>query len=255
VTRIGVVVFPGSNCDRDTMHGVELAGGEPIELWHETASLEGAAGVILPGGFAYGDYLRAGVIARFSPVMRSVAAFAAEGGLVLGICNGFQVLAEAGLVPGALLRNRSLRFLGRDVRIAAERDDTPFTSLAGPRRPLRLPIAHGEGCYFADDAALDELERDGQVLFRYVREDGSRAGEAGDAANPNGSLHAIAGVLNAAGNVAGLMPHPERASEAILGSEDGLGILRSFAEAAARTGASTAGIHAARGTLAGAASR
>ena len=232
MTKIGVVVFPGSNCDRDTMHGLELAGGEPVELWHEQASLEGTAAVILPGGFAYGDYLRAGVIARFSPVMRAVGAFAANGGLVLGICNGFQVLAEAGLVPGALLRNRGLRFLGRDVRIAAERLDTPFTALAGSGRPLRMPIAHGEGCYFADDMALDALERDGRVLFRYVHEDGSIADDQGDPDNPNGSLRAIAGVLNAAGNVAGLMPHPERAAEAILGSEDGLGILRSFVEAA-----------------------
>jgi phosphoribosylformylglycinamidine synthase subunit PurQ / glutaminase len=231
MTRIGVVVFPGSNCDRDTMHGVELAGGEPVQLWHEQASLEGVDAVILPGGFAYGDYLRAGVIARFSPVMRAVSSFAADGGLVLGICNGFQVLAEAGLVPGALLRNRNLRFLGRDVEVAAERDDTPFTRLAGPRRALRMPIAHGEGCYFADAATLDDLERTGQVLFRYVRPDGTAAGED-DTANPNGSLRAIAGVMNAAGNVAGLMPHPERASETILGSHDGIGILRSFVDAA-----------------------
>jgi phosphoribosylformylglycinamidine synthase len=232
MTRVGVVVFPGSNCDRDTMRGVELAGGEAVELWHEQATLDGCAAVILPGGFAYGDYLRAGVIARFSPVMRAVAAFAADGGLVLGICNGFQVLAEAGLVPGALLRNRNLRFLGREVSIAATRADTPFTRLVQPGRPLRLPIAHGEGCYFADAATLDALERAGQVLFRYVGPNGSQAAETGDPANPNGSLRAIAGVLNAAGNVAGLMPHPERASEAILGSDDGLGILRSFVEAA-----------------------
>jgi len=231
--RIGVVVFPGSNCDRDTTHALTLAGAEPVELWHERAGLDGVAGVILPGGFAYGDYLRAGVIARFSPVMRSVAAFAGEGGLVLGICNGFQVLAEAGLVPGALLRNRGLRFLGRDVRIAVEQPDTPFTRLAGPRRPLRMPVAHGEGCYFADPATLDELEAGGRVLFRYVREDGSVAGETDDPANPNGSLRAIAGVRNAAGNVAGLMPHPERASEGILGSDDGLGLVRSFVESAA----------------------
>ncbi len=234
MTRIGVVVFPGSNCDRDTLRGVELAGGEAVELWHEQGTLDGVAGVILPGGFAYGDYLRAGVIARFSPVMRAVATFAADGGLVLGICNGFQVLAEARLVPGALLRNRGLRFLGRDVRIAPERLDTPFTELVGERRPLQLPIAHGEGCFFADDATLDALERDGQVLFRYVREDGTPAGESGDASNPNGSLRAIAGVMNAAGNVAGLMPHPERAAEALLGSDDGLPILRSFVTAAAR---------------------
>jgi phosphoribosylformylglycinamidine synthase I len=238
--RVGVVVFPGSNCDRDTTHAIALAGGEPVELWHEQADLEGVAGIILPGGFAYGDYLRAGVIARFSPVMRSVAAFAADGGLVLGICNGFQVLAEAGLVPGALLRNRGLRFLGRDVRIAVEEADTPFTHLAGPRRPLRMPVAHGEGCYFADDATLDALEADGRVLFRYVREDGSVAGETDDPANPNGSLRAIAGVRNAAGNVAGLMPHPERASEETLGSDDGFGLVRSFVESSAVAAGSSA---------------
>ncbi len=232
MTRIGVVVFPGSNCDRDTLRAVELAGGEPVRLWHEQTSLDGSAAVIVPGGFAYGDYLRAGVIARFSPVMRSIAAFAAGDGLVLGICNGFQVLAEARLVPGALLRNRSLRFLGRDVLVAAERLDSAFTHLAGPRRPLRLPIAHGEGCYFADDATLDELERDGRVLFRYVHRDGSAATESGDLDNPNGSLRAIAGVLNERGNVAGLMPHPERASEAVLGSDDGIGLLRSLVESA-----------------------
>jgi phosphoribosylformylglycinamidine synthase len=234
MTRIGVVVFPGSNCDRDTLRGLELAGAEAVPLWHEQGSLDGCAAVVLPGGFAYGDYLRAGVIARFSPVMRAVAAFAGEGGLVLGICNGFQVLAEAGLVPGALLRNRGLRFLGRDVRISAVRLATPFTSLVGDGRPLRMPIAHGEGCYFADEATLDELERDGQVLFRYVREDGTKAGVDQDPANPNGSLRAIAGVLSARGNVAGLMPHPERASDQLLGSDDGLPILRSLVEAAAR---------------------
>jgi len=233
--RIGVVVFPGSNCDRDTVHALDRAGAEPIVLWHEEASLQGVAAVVLPGGFAYGDYLRAGVIARFSPVMRAVGAFAADGGLVLGICNGFQVLAEAGLVPGALLRNRSLRFLGRGVRIAATRLDTPFThALAAAGTPLRMPIAHGEGCYFADDGTLDALERDGQVLFRYVDEAGRQAGEGDRAANPNGSLRAIAGVSNAAGNVAGLMPHPERAAEGILGSDAGAGIIRSLVESAAR---------------------
>jgi phosphoribosylformylglycinamidine synthase len=236
--RVGVVVFPGSNCDRDTVHALALAGAEPVELWHETASLDGVAAVVLPGGFAYGDYLRAGVIARFSPVMRSVAAFAADGGLVLGICNGFQVIAEAGLVPGALLRNRSLRFLGRDVSIAAERLDTPFThALAATGRPLRMPIAHGEGCYFADDTALDALERDRGVLFRYVDGHGRRATDEDREANPNGSLRAIAGVIDPAGNVAGLMPHPERAAEAILGSDDGAGIIRSLVESAARAAA------------------
>ena len=232
--RIGVVVFPGSNCDRDTLRGLELAGAEAVPLWHEQGTLDAVAAVVLPGGFAYGDYLRAGVIARFSPVMRAVAAFAADGGLVLGICNGFQVLAEAGLVPGALLRNRGLRFLGRDVHIAAERLDTPFTTLVGDGRPLGMPIAHGEGCYFADEATLDELERDGQVLFRYVDAWGTRARAEGDPANPNGSLRAIAGVLNARGNVAGLMPHPERASDPLLGSDDGLPILRSLVDAASR---------------------
>jgi phosphoribosylformylglycinamidine synthase len=232
--RIGVVVFPGSNCDRDTVHALAQAGAEPVELWHEEASLQGVAAVILPGGFAYGDYLRAGVIARFSPVMRAVAGYAGEGGLVLGICNGFQVLAEAGLVPGALLRNRSLRFVGRDVSISAERLDTPFTHALTGAGPLRMPIAHGEGCYFADPATLDALEADGGVLFRYVDADGTPAAEDDRAANPNGSLRAIAGVINAAGNVAGLMPHPERASEAILGSEDGAGIVRSLVESAAK---------------------
>ena len=168
--------------------------------------------------------MRAGVIARFSPVMRAVSAFAADGGLVLGICNGFQVLAEAGLVPGALLRNASLRFAGQEVAISAERLDTRFTHALASRGPLRMPVAHGEGRYYADDATLDALEADGQVLFRYVD----------DASNPNGSLRAIAGVMNAAGNVAGLMPHPERASEAILGSADGFGIIRSLVESAAR---------------------
>ena len=173
--RIGIVVFPGSNRDADAMHAVTVAGGQPVALWHETADLQGVAGVILPGGFAYGDYLRAGVIARFSPVMRSVAEFAREGGLVLGICNGFQVLAEAGLVPGALLRNRSLRFVCRQVEITAERLDTPFTRAVPDHHPLRMPVAHGEGCYYADDATLQDLEADGQVLFRYARADGSPA--------------------------------------------------------------------------------
>jgi len=230
--RIGVVVFPGSNCDRDTVHALSLAGAEPVELWHERGSLDGVSAVVLPGGFAYGDYLRAGVIARFSPVMRAVSAFAAEGGLVLGICNGFQVLAEAGLVPGALLRNRSLRFVCREVRMMPERHDSPFTHALDPGRSLRMPVAHGEGCYYADEATLDALDRDRSVLFRYVDDAGEPAGPD-DPANPNGSLRAIAGVSNAAGNVAGLMPHPERAAEAILGSDDGMGIIRSLVTSAA----------------------
>jgi phosphoribosylformylglycinamidine synthase subunit PurQ / glutaminase len=234
MTRIGVVVFPGSNCDADTVHGLRLAGADPVELWHEQASLDGVAAVVLPGGFAYGDYLRAGVIARFSPIMRAVSAFAADGGLVLGICNGFQVLAEAGLVPGALLRNRGLRFLGRDVMIAPLRVDSPFTHMLAEGRPLRLPIAHGEGCYYADEGTLFDISREGGALFHYVGEDGSVADDDDRTANPNGSMHAIAGVQNYGGNVAGLMPHPERAVEAVLGSEDGMGILRSLVESAAR---------------------
>ena len=232
IVRVGVVVFPGSNCDRDTAWALGLAGAEPVELWHESADLGGVAAIVLPGGFAYGDYLRAGVIARFSPVMRAVAGFAAAGGLVLGICNGFQVLAEAGLVPGALLRNRGLRFVCREVAIAPERLDTPFTRLVGERRPLRMPVAHGEGAYYADPATLAALERDGRVLFRYVAPDGTPALDPDDRANPNGSLRGIAGVTNAAGNVAGLMHHPERAAEALLGSADGLPILRSLVAAA-----------------------
>lgn len=229
--RVGVVVFPGSNRDVDALRALELAGAEPVSLWHESADLQGVAAIVLPGGFAYGDYLRAGAIARFSPAMRAVSAFAAAG-LVLGICNGFQVLAEAGLVPGALLRNRSLRFVCRQVTIAPERLDTPFTRAIGERRPLRMPVAHGEGCYYADEATLDALERDGQVLFRYVDDDGSPALDPDDRANPNGSLRGIAGVMNAAGNVAGLMPHPETAVEALLGSDDGLLIIRSLVESA-----------------------
>ncbi|MBA2721097.1 MAG: phosphoribosylformylglycinamidine synthase subunit PurQ [Chloroflexi bacterium] len=231
--RIGVVLFPGSNRDIDAVNALEVAGAEPVILWHDEVALDGVAGILLPGGFAYGDYLRAGVIARFSPVMRAVSAFAADGGLVLGICNGFQVLTEAHLLPGALLRNRGLRFVSREVRIAAERSDTPFSHLLGERRPLRMPVAHGEGAFFADDATLDQLEANGQVLFRYVRADGSPAGGEEDRVNPNGSLRAIAGVINAAGNVAGLMPHPETAVEAVLGSDDGLGIIASFVASAA----------------------
>jgi phosphoribosylformylglycinamidine synthase I len=231
--RIGVVIFPGSNRDIDAVNALEVAGAEPVLLWHDEVSLDGVAGVLLPGGFAYGDYLRAGVIARFSPVMRAVAGFAADGGHVLGICNGFQVLTEAHLLPGALLRNRGLKFVSREVAIAAERVDTPFTHGLGERRPLRMPVAHGEGCFYADEATLDELEANGQVLFRYVTADGAQAGGEGDRANPNGSLRAIAGVINAAGNVAGLMPHPETAVEAVLGSDDGLGIIASFVASAA----------------------
>jgi phosphoribosylformylglycinamidine synthase len=231
-TRIGVVLFPGSNRDIDAVNALHVAGAEPVILWHEDASLDDVAGVLIPGGFAYGDYLRAGVIARFSPVMRSIAEFAGAGGLVLGICNGFQVLTEAHLLPGALLRNRGLRFASREVAIAATRSDTAFTHRVAAGAPLRMPVAHGEGAFFADEATLDELEAAGQLLFRYVHEDGSAAGGEDDRANPNGSLRAIAGVMNAAGNVAGLMPHPETAVEDVLGSADGLGIIASFVASA-----------------------
>jgi phosphoribosylformylglycinamidine synthase I len=225
--RIGVVTFPGSNSDVDSLNAVSVAGAEAVSLWHESPDLKGVSGVILPGGFAYGDYIRAGVIARFSPVMAGVKEFAASGGLVLGICNGFQVLAEAGLVPGALLRNRSLRFAGRLVNIKPDGLDSPFTRAASGA-PMRVPVAHGEGCYYADEAMLDEIEANGQVLFRYVRDDGTPALDPDETANPNGSLRAIAGVSNAAGNVAGLMPHPERMSEVILGTDGGMQIVRSL---------------------------
>jgi phosphoribosylformylglycinamidine synthase len=221
--RVGVVVFPGSNCDRDALHAARLAGAESELLWHETPDLRGADLVVLPGGFAYGDYLRAGVLARFSPIMGAVRDHAARGGLVLGICNGFQVLAEAGLVSGALLRNASLRFEHRWVRLSVERRDTPFTSAIPAGRELRLPVAHGEGNYFLPDHELDVLEASGRVLFRYAPPEG----------NPNGSARDIAGVLDAGGRVCGLMPHPERAAEAILGSDDGLLVFRSLVESAA----------------------
>ena len=235
--RVGVVLFPGSNRDIDAVNALGLAGAEPVLLWHESVDLEGVTGILIPGGFAYGDYLRAGVIARFSPVMRAVADFAASGGPVLGICNGFQVLAEARLVPGALLRNRGLRFVCREVALLPEHLDTPFTREVGERRALRMPVAHGEGCYVADDETLAAIERDGRVLFRYAHGDGTVAADPADPANPNGSLHGIAGVASAAGNVAGLMPHPERAVEGILGSADGRAIMASLvASAAARAG-------------------
>jgi len=216
--RVGVVTFPGSNCDRDALHAVGLAGADAVALWHEEAELHGCAAVVLPGGFAYGDYLRAGVLARFSPIMGAVRDHAARGGLVLGICNGFQVLAEAGLVPGALLRNASLRFEHRWVRLAVERLDTPFTQAIPPGRPLRMPVAHGEGNFFLPAADLDALEARRGVVFRYAPPEG----------NPNGSARDIAGVVDARGNVCGLMPHPERAAEQLLGSDDGLLILRSL---------------------------
>jgi phosphoribosylformylglycinamidine synthase subunit PurQ / glutaminase len=224
--KVGVVVFPGSNCDRDALHAAQLAGADAQPLWHAEADLHGTDAVILPGGFAHGDYLRAGAIARFSPIMGAVREHAARGGLVLGICNGFQVLTEAGLLPGALLRNTSLRFEHGWVRLSVERHDTAFTSRVPQDATLRLPIAHGEGCYYLPDDELDALEAAGGVLFRYAPPEG----------NPNGSARDIAGVVNERGNVCGLMPHPERAVESILGSDDGMYVLRSLVESAAREG-------------------
>ena len=222
--KVGVVVFPGSNCDRDALHAARLAGAEAELPWHAEPDLHGAEAVILPGGFAHGDYLRAGAIARFSPIMGAIREHAARGGLLLGICNGFQVLTEAGLLPGALRRNMSLRFEHGWVRLSVERHDTPFTRHVPAGATLRLPIAHGEGCYYLPERELDALEAAGQVLFRFAPPEG----------NPNGSLRDIAGVINGGGRVCGLMPHPERASEQILGSDDGMLLLRSLVESAAR---------------------
>jgi phosphoribosylformylglycinamidine synthase len=222
--KFGVVVFPGSNCDHDAYHAAGHVLGQGAEyIWHKDTDLKGADVVILPGGFAHGDYLRCGAMARFSPVMREVQAFAARGGPVLGICNGFQVLLEAGLLPGAMLRNRSLKFQCEQVHIRVEQTDTPFTLSCRRGQVLRVPIAHGEGNYFAEADVVARLEANRQVVFRYT----DAAGDARDEANPNGSLNAIAGLCNEARNVVGLMPHPERACESVLGSGDGLIIFES----------------------------
>jgi phosphoribosylformylglycinamidine synthase I len=214
--KFGVIVFPGSNCDHDASYAVAHNLGETVEfVWHNSATLGGVDAVILPGGFAYGDYLRCGAIAKFSPVMHAVKRFAADGGLVLGICNGFQILVEAGLLPGALMRNRGLQFICREVRLRAATIRSPFTNAAQLGQTLRMPIAHGEGCYFAEERTLDELEAEDRIAFRYVD-------------NPNGSLRNIAGVVNRERNVMGMMPHPERASEPLMGSSDGLVVFHSM---------------------------
>ena len=223
--RVVVVSFPGSNCDQDCYHAVELVGGEPSYLWHREHGLAGADAVILPGGFSYGDYLRAGAIARFSPAMEDVIAFARKGGPVLAICNGFQIACEAGLLPGALIRNQTLRFHSFDQYMRVENADTMWTSVYQPGQLLCMPVAHGEGNYEADQATLDRLEGEGQVIFRYV----DANGELTDEGNPNGSARSICGIVNDAGNVMGLMPHPDRAMEAVLGSVDGRGIFQSLA--------------------------
>jgi phosphoribosylformylglycinamidine synthase subunit PurQ / glutaminase len=216
--RIAVLVFPGSNDDRDAALAFERLGAEPVHVWHAETELPEVGAVALPGGFSYGDYLRCGAIARFAPVMNAVHRFAEDGGLVLGICNGFQVLCEAGLLPGILRPNASLSFVCRDVPLRVERDDTPFTARARSGTRLMIPVKHGEGCYFADEELLAQLESEGQVVLRY--ED-----------NPNGSVAGIAGVANREGNVFGLMPHPEHAVDPLLGSEDGALILGSLVEA------------------------
>ncbi len=225
--KIGVAVFPGSNCDHDTFHVIQNVVGQPAELvWHETPHLNGLDAIILPGGFAYGDYLRTGAIAKFSPVMKAVRDFAASGGPVLGICNGFQILCESGLLPGAFMRNRGLEFICRHVFIRTENTATPFTHALTPGQVLRIPIAHMEGNYYADSRTLDELEANRQVVFRYV----TAEGDVTDEANPNGAARNIAGICNRAGNVTGMMPHPERASETLLGSADGRGVFESLVQ-------------------------
>ena len=220
--RIAVVAFPGSNDDRDAVHALALLGADAVRLWHAESQLPAeTAAVVLPGGFSYGDYLRCGAIARFSPVMVAVTAFADGGGLVLGICNGFQILTEAGLLPGVLRPNASLSFVCRDVPLRVERADTPFTSRANDGDTLTIPVKHGEGCWFADDDLLAELTANDQIVLRYA-----------DGTNPNGAVDDVAGIVNSDGNVFGLMPHPEHAVEALLGSTDGAAILGSLVDAA-----------------------
>jgi len=222
--KFGIVVFPGSNCDHDAYHATRHILGQDAEyLWHKDTDLKGADVLILPGGFSYGDYLRTGAIARFSPIMPAVQAFAAKGGPVLGICNGFQILLEAGLIPGAMLRNRTVKFVCAHVHIRVEQTDTPFTNSARKGQVLRIPIAHGEGNYFAAPEVLAKLEANRQVIFRYT----TAQGDVTDEANPNGSIAGIAGLCNEARNVVGMMPHPERASESALGSADGRVIFES----------------------------
>jgi phosphoribosylformylglycinamidine synthase len=224
--KFGVVVFPGSNCDHDTYHVISKVIGQPVEfIWHRQNSVNDCDAVLLPGGFSYGDYLRTGAIARFSPVMGAVKEFAAQGGIVMGICNGFQILCEAGLLPGALMRNAKLKFVCEHVNMRVETTDTAFTALCQKGQVLSVPIAHGDGNYFCDAATLDELKRDNRIVFRYS----TPGGVLTDEANPNGSLENIAGIINRERNVIGLMPHPERASEELLGSNDGRIIFSSLA--------------------------
>jgi phosphoribosylformylglycinamidine synthase subunit PurQ / glutaminase len=222
--KFGIITFPGSNSDEDALLAVtEVLGQEAVYLWHKDHDLRGADVVILPGGFSYGDYLRAGAIARFSPIMREVVAHADRGGPVIGICNGFQIACEAGLLPGALLRNASLQFVSELSYVRVETNESRYTNQYSPGQVLRLPISHGDGRYTADTATLDRLEQNGQVVFRYV----NPAGELDPGHDPNGSMRGIAGIVNERGNVIGLMPHPERAAEAVVGSADGVALFES----------------------------
>ena len=226
--NFAILQFPGSNCDQDVVHILKSVLGHSARLlWHKDSTLGDAEAVIIPGGFSYGDYLRTGAIARFSPIMAAVQSFAADGGLVLGICNGFQILCEAGLLPGALIRNRSLQFRCEHVFLSTVTNNSPFTAQVPAGKLLRIPIAHGEGCYFADPDTIEELKAKDRILWRYVND----RGESTETANPNGSLYNIAGICNEARNVAGLMPHPERASESILGCVDGRLIFESLIHA------------------------
>ncbi len=216
--RFGVIVFPGSNCDHDAYHAAKHVFGQGVRfIWHKESSVGDVDVVILPGGFSYGDYLRSGAIARFSPVMQDVARFAANGGLVFGICNGFQMLCEMGLLPGVLMRNASLRFVCKQVHLLVENARTPYTTCLKEGQVVRIPISHGEGNYFASDEVLDRLESEGRIVFRYCDEAGRLAPEA----NPNGSARHIAGIVNEGRNVLGMMPHPDRCAEGMLGSADG----------------------------------
>ena len=226
--KFGVVVFPGSNCDHDTYHVISKIVGQPVDfIWHKQDSVEGFDAIILPGGFSYGDYLRTGAIARFSPVMQAVKNFAEQGGLVLGICNGFQILCETGLLPGVLLRNRDLKFICEHLHVKVANTNSPYSSAYKSEQVLRIPVAHGDGNYFCDAGTLAELERENRILFRYCDADGA----VNEAANINGSLNNIAGICNAKGNVLGMMPHPERAAEDALGSHDGLAMFTSMTTA------------------------
>jgi phosphoribosylformylglycinamidine synthase I len=223
--KFGVVIFPGSNCDEDIIYILEKITGEPVaRLWHKDHDLQGSDFIVLPGGFSFGDYLRSGAIARFSPIMQEVIRFAENGGNVLGICNGFQILTEAGLLPGALLHNHNRKFICRNIYLKAETSNSMLTSQIDEQRALKIPIAHGEGNYFADADVLQSLKDNDQILFRYCDEAGNITADA----NPNGSLENIAGVCNINRNVFGLMPHPERASDSLVGNEDGLAIFESI---------------------------